>query len=82
MGVALYIYRARNGRFPETLDDLVPDFISAVPRDPFDGQPMKLKRTEHGLIVYSIGPDMIDNGGAPFDPRSKTGDITFTVPTP
>jgi hypothetical protein len=44
------------------------------------GQAMKLKETEHGLIVYSIGPDMTDNGGAPFDQKTKTGDITFTVP--
>jgi hypothetical protein len=41
---------------------------------------MRLKRTEHGLIVYSIGPDMTDDGGAPYDQEKKTGDITFTVP--
>jgi len=79
VGVALCAYRARNGHFPEKLDDLVPEFISAIPRDPFGSQPMKLKRTEHELIVYSIGPDMTDNGGAPIDELTKTGDITFTV---
>jgi hypothetical protein len=80
VGLALYAYRARNGRFPDKLDDLAPDFIPAVPRDPFDGQAMKFKRTEQGAVVYGIGPDMIDNGGAPFDREKKTGDITFTVP--
>jgi hypothetical protein len=79
LGLALYAYRASKGRFPDKLDDLAPDFISAVPRDPFDGQAMKLKRSGEGLTVYSIGPDMIDNGGAPFDPKTKTGDITFAV---
>ena len=79
VGVALGMYRARNGRFPEKLDELAPDFIAAVPSDPFDGQPMRLKRTEHGLIVYSIGPDMTDHGGT-FDREKNTGDITFTVP--
>ena len=65
LGLAAEEYRDRHGRFPKKLDDLVPDYISAVPVDPFDGKPMRMKRTDHGLIVYSIGPDMVDNGGAP-----------------
>jgi hypothetical protein len=79
-GLAVCAYRARNGKLPDKLDDLVPDFIPVVPRDPFDGQAMKMKRTEHGAVVYSIGPDMIDNGGAPLDGLKKTRDIIFTVP--
>ncbi len=58
----------------------MPEFITAVPLDPFDGKPLRLKQTDHGLIVYSIGPDMIDNGGAPFDYEKQTGDIMFTLP--
>jgi hypothetical protein len=80
LGLALYTYHARKGRFPDNVDDLAPDFIPAVPRDPFDGQAMKFKRSGQGAVVYSVGPDMIDNGGAPFDSKKKTGDITFTVP--
>ena len=80
LGLALYCYRAKNGRFPKKPDDLTPEFIPAVPLDPFDGEPLRLKQTDHGLIVYSIGPDMIDNGGAPFDYEKQTGDITFTLP--
>ncbi|MGO8744897.1 MAG: hypothetical protein ACLQNE_02800 [Thermoguttaceae bacterium] len=80
LGLALCAYRARHGQFPGTLDDLAPDFIPAVPRDPFDGQAMKFKRTGHGAVVYSIGPDITDDGGASFDREKKTGDITFTIP--
>jgi hypothetical protein len=80
LGLALCAYRARHGRIPGTLDDLVPDFIPVVPRDPFDGKAMKFKRTGHGAVVYSIGPDMTDNGGAPFDREKQTGEITFTIP--
>jgi hypothetical protein len=80
VGLALYAYRARNGRLPEKLDELAPDFMAAVPCDPIDSQPLKFKRTAQGAVVYSIGPDMTDNGGAPFDREKKTGDISFTVP--
>jgi hypothetical protein len=78
VALAILGYREKNGQFPEELDDLVPDFIATVPLDRFDGKPMKLKRTDRDLVVYSIGPDMIDNGGAPMD-KEKTGDITFTL---
>jgi len=79
LGVAAYLYRERNGHFPEKLSDLTPDFVPSLPTDPFDGKPMKLKRTDRGIVVYSVGPDMVDNGGAPFDPTTQTGDIAFDI---
>lgn len=80
LGTVLYRYHARNGRFPEKLHDLAPDFIPVVPLDPFDGKPMRLKRTKDKLIVYSVGPDLADNGGTPFDQKEQTGDIAFELP--
>ena len=82
LGLALYRYRAQKGRYPDKLDDLQPDFIFVVPGDPFDDKPLRLKQTDHGLIVYSIGPDMTDNGGEPIDETQKTetGDIVFELP--
>jgi hypothetical protein len=47
LGLALYAYRTRNGKFPAKLDDLVPEFIASVPLNPYDGGPMKMQRTEH-----------------------------------
>ena len=79
LGVAAYLYREKNGHFPEKLNDLAPDYILTLPTDPFDGKPMKWKRTDHGIVIYSVGPDMVDDGGAPFDPTKQTGDITFEV---
>jgi hypothetical protein len=81
LGVAAYCYRAKHGRFPEKLDDLVPDFIPFVRVDPFDGKPMRMKRTEHGLVIYSIGPDMVDDGGTPWTwgKPDAGSDITFEL---
>jgi hypothetical protein len=61
--LAAELYRLAKGHWPERLDDLVPDYLPAVPTDPFDGRPLRLRRTEDGLIVYSVGPDGEDNGG-------------------
>jgi hypothetical protein len=79
LALAVERYRAGHGRFPARLEDLVPEFIPLVPLDPFDGQPMRMRRTGQRLIVYSIGPDLTDDGGAPLDKTKKTGDIPFEL---
>jgi hypothetical protein len=56
-------YRWAEGHWPESLDVLVPRYLVAVPTDPFDGQPLRLKRLSEGLVIYSIGVDRTDDGG-------------------
>jgi hypothetical protein len=42
----------------------VPDYLKAVPNDPYDGKPLRYKRVADGVLVYSVGPDRQDHGGA------------------
>jgi len=62
--VAAERHRRDRGTWPATLEALVPDYLRAVPIDPYDAQPLRYKRLADGVIVYSIGPDKVDNGGA------------------
>jgi hypothetical protein len=48
---------------PDSLDDLVPAFLPAVPIDPYDGKPLRYKKLEKGYCIYSIGPNLKDDGG-------------------
>jgi hypothetical protein len=59
--------RLANGSLPESATALVPDYLPAVPLDPFTKDaPLLTKRTDDGwLIVYSVGPDGEDDGGPP-----------------
>jgi hypothetical protein len=57
-------YRRRYGRWPDQLSALVSEFLPAVPLDPFDCAPLRLRRTEYGLVIYSLGQDHQDNGGS------------------
>lgn len=57
-------YRQKHGRWPARLADLVPDFLPAVPSDPFDGAPLRYRRQKEGAIVYSVSSDGKDGGGA------------------
>jgi hypothetical protein len=31
--------------------------------DPFNSQPLRVKPTSQGWVVYSVGRDLVDNGG-------------------
>lgn len=57
-------FRIDRGRFPETLEALVPQYLTAVPLDPFDDEPLRIRHENGALKIYSKGLDGIDNGGA------------------
>jgi hypothetical protein len=78
-GLAAARYRAAHAKLPDKPEDLLGESLPVWPSDPFDGKPLKWKRTDKELVIYSIGPDGKDDGGTPFDDRTRTGDIVFRV---
>jgi hypothetical protein len=75
--VALQRYRAAHGRCPPALRDLEPGLPASALLDPFGGaeRPLLRYRPEHGgggYLLYSVGPDMRDDGG--MLPRRASGD--------
>jgi hypothetical protein len=82
-GLAVQRYRLATGKLPDTLADLMPTYLDAVPKDPFDGKDLKYKKLETGFVVYSIGEDGSDDGGKE-KPQKRTRppapwDVTFIV---
>jgi hypothetical protein len=63
VGWALGAYRAREGEFPEHLDQLVPRDLAELPVDLFSGDALKYARHEAGFLLYSVGPNGLDDGG-------------------
>jgi len=84
--VAIERYRAdHKNELPADLPALIPAYIDRVPLDPYDGLALRYKRTNNGYVVYSIGPDAKDDGGAepPRGPKPKAlWDVTFIVERP
>ena len=78
---------AHGGALPESLNDLVPAFLPAIPADPFDGKPLRYRKLKTGYCVYSVGPNQRDDGGREIPPPSRRKhdrdwmnyDIVFTV---
>ncbi|HMP04432.1 MAG TPA: hypothetical protein PKD86_07770 [Gemmatales bacterium] len=64
VALAMEQFRIRNdGRWPTRIEQLVPDFLPTVPRDPFRDGPITIKPTADGWIIYSVGLDGEDNEG-------------------
>ncbi|MDX9911262.1 MAG: hypothetical protein RBS39_05480 [Phycisphaerales bacterium] len=63
VAIALELYRREHGSYPTTLADLTPRFLPSVPRDPFDGQPLRYEVRDGVAHVWSIGADRKDDGG-------------------
>jgi hypothetical protein len=62
-GLACRLYKSRNGRYPESLEELVPGILAEIPIDPFTGKPLVFRREGEGFIVYSLGSNQKDDGG-------------------
>ncbi len=60
---ALAAYRADRGEYPADLAALVPKYIPAVPEDTFADGPLHYRREGPGYVLYSVGPNGIDDGG-------------------
>jgi len=83
--LAVERYRLAEGRLPQALSDLVPTYLGGVPEDPFDGTNLKYRLLDPGFVVYSIGDDLSDDGGAEADEHKRDAeghslwDVTFFV---
>jgi hypothetical protein len=77
--IALERFRAANNHYPDSLNELAPKFLAAVPNDPFDGQPLRYRKSVEGYLLYSIGPDLKDDGGAR---KPGSDDLPFVVVRP
>jgi hypothetical protein len=81
VAVAMTRYRLDQGALPSKLDELVPKYLDAIPVDPFDGHPLRLAVKDNQWIIYSVGPDGVDDGGADLYAASTKGkgDVIFTL---
>jgi hypothetical protein len=49
--VAVELHKAEEGAYPESLEALVPDYLNAVPMDPYKEAPFHYERTDEGFTL-------------------------------
>jgi len=77
--IALKRYELRHGSTAASLPALVPEFLREVPRDIFDGQPLRYRSGGNGnYLLYSIGKDERDDGGDPARPDKVPRNLHIT----
>ncbi len=75
--LALKGYQAETGELPLSLSELVPGYFSEVPKDPFDGKPIKYSPDKK--VIYSVGPGLMDLGGSEGDDWRRMENPTFKI---
>ncbi len=64
--IALKRYELQHLHLPDSLDELIPQFLKSVPTDFMDGQPLRYRRNPDGtFLLYSVGENGVDDGGNP-----------------
>jgi hypothetical protein len=69
--LAIHAFQNERGAFPQRLDELTPAYLPAVPVDPYSGRPLVYRNAinrssdsqSRDFVLYSVGPDGIDDGG-------------------
>jgi hypothetical protein len=62
-GVAAERFRLARGRWPTNQTELVPAFLPVDLKDPYDGKPLRFRHTNDGLVIYTLGRNLVDDGG-------------------
>jgi hypothetical protein len=62
--IAALRFKIDKGQYPEDMAELQRfGYIKEIPIDPFSDQPLVYKRTEDNFTLYSVGLNLIDDGG-------------------
>jgi hypothetical protein len=82
----LQAFQAEQGDLPDSWAEVVAAKFPQMPIDPWDPaeEPLRYRRTEDGYVLYSVGPNQVDDGGATPNADDmpglpQTGDLRLDV---
>ena len=77
LGLSAEKFRIANGHYPQGLAEI--PWEGKLPRDPFTGGDLHYKEEGGNLLIYSVGPDLVDNRGNPRKSAKGEKDIVWSV---
>lgn len=84
---AVHLFKARNGRWPSSLDELPAEHGQTMKTDPFTGGQFSYRLGDNGPTIYTAGENGRDDGGV-HSPRwtgeteGESDDFVFWPPQP
>jgi hypothetical protein len=97
IAAALAVFKAKHGKYPESLHELQPDILAEIPRDLYDSEELpRYARRKEGYLLYSVFENGVDDAGSSNDgelergewlPEARSvdpwfGDLVIRVPRP
>jgi hypothetical protein len=73
--LAIMRHHEQTGQFPPQIPISGDEF-----EDPFTDERFIYRPTAEGFLLYSVGPDQVDNDGEPFPSRTRKGDLVWRYP--
>ena len=80
--LAAQAYRRDKGEFPESIEQLVPQYLESVPFDPSDpngGRVLYRRDSATNAVVWSVAEDGNDNDGDVDSETRRSGDVGFVL---
>ncbi len=63
LAVMVERFRLREGRVPDSLEELAGRLGEPIPQDPFSGQSLIYQPGPQAYVIYSVGENRVDDGG-------------------
>jgi hypothetical protein len=79
LATAVALYQVEHGALPEKLDNVVPQYLKALPDDPFTGRSFRYRISQGEMLDRGSGPTIVVPGQALLESEA---DPTFVVPVP
>jgi hypothetical protein len=82
LAFALAAYRCDHGRYPATLAELAPKYLTKIPDDLFSGKPLLYRPEGEDYLLHSVGPNGVDEDGHGPDDQPRGDDLSVRMPVP
>ncbi|WP_020473832.1 hypothetical protein [Zavarzinella formosa] len=77
---ALAEYRANTGKYPAALAELMPKYLTEIPKDVYTDGDLKYQVTPAGYLLHSVGPNRIDDQGRNRESQPPGDDWAIEMP--
>ncbi len=75
--LALKAYKNGQANYPESVGELRQIIPWELREDPFSGEDFVYRADGDGFLLYSVGPNLTDDGGQPFGAKPGADDIVW-----
>jgi hypothetical protein len=79
LALALTAYRVKNGRYPATIEELLPTYLRRMPVDPLEGKPLRLHPVGVWRVLYDAQSSPRVEGETTPNVQKHRGDVVFLL---